>query len=55
MNYAMTVNGKKRADELGITYAHEHLLVRPNSPDPKYGDYTLDDIEKSSAEAAAFR
>ncbi len=55
MNYAMTVKGKKRADELGITYAHEHLLVKPNSPDPKYEDYTLDDLGKSSAEAAAFR
>ncbi|MBS6954048.1 MAG: phosphotriesterase-related protein [Enterocloster asparagiformis] len=54
-SYAMTVRGPVRGNELGTTYVHEHLLVRPQSDDPKYRDYTLDDREKSARESEAFR
>jgi phosphotriesterase-related protein len=39
---------------MGITYAHEHLLVTPQLPDEKYEAYTLDDEAKSTAETAEF-
>ena len=53
--YAMTVDGPVGERELGTTYVHEHLLVKPQSDDPKYGDYTLDDRDKSARECSAFR
>ncbi len=53
--YAMTVNGPLDGSEMGITYSHEHLLVKPQSDDPRYRDYILDDIEKSTLESRGFR
>lgn len=52
--YAMTVDGPVGERELGTTYVHEHLLVKPQSDDPKYRDYTLDDRDKSAQESRAF-
>lgn len=49
-----TVLGPLGADELGITYIHEHLYVKPNEL-PEFYPYTLDNIEKSVEEAKAFK
>ncbi len=39
---------------LGRTYIHEHLYVYP-SEQLKYYDYTIDDIDKATAEAISFK
>lgn len=52
---AMTVNGPVEGSKLGITYVHEHLLVKPQSDDLKYCAYTLQDVEKSTTEGRIFR
>lgn len=49
-----TVLGPVATKDLGITYIHEHLYVKPNEL-PRYYPYTLDNIEKSVEEAKAFR
>lgn len=54
-NYAMTVSGPLDASEMGVTYSHEHLLVKPQSDDPKYQNYILGDIEKSSQVSSDFK
>ena len=51
---AMTVNGPIEGSAMGTTYVHEHLLVKPQSDDIRYRDYTLDDREKSARESASF-
>ncbi|MBS7527607.1 hypothetical protein KHM83_13055 [Fusibacter paucivorans] len=54
-NYPMTVQGTVKPEALGITYAHEHLLVKPQLQDAKYTDYTLDDLEATTAEVQSFK
>lgn len=49
-----SVRGPIPDDQLGVTYIHEHLYVIPNEL-PKYEDYTLDDIDRSIAEAISFK
>lgn len=49
-----TVLGPILADDLGITYIHEHLYVKPNEL-PSFYPYTLDNVEKSVEEAKSFR
>jgi len=48
-----TVTGPVNPSELGITYIHEHLYVKPNEL-PRYYPYTLDSIEKSTKEVESF-
>ena len=54
MTMINTVTGPVSAEALGITYIHEHLYVIPNAL-PEYYDYTLDNIDKSIAEAISFK
>lgn len=51
----ITVNGPIESGCMRVTYAHEHLIVKPNSKDEKYFDYTLDDIEKIQLEVNDFK
>lgn len=53
-NKAMTVNGAVEGAKLGNTYVHEHLIVQPQSDDPKYIPYTLKDESASTREAVSF-
>lgn len=53
-NQAVTVNGTIKTEDLGVTYIHEHLMVKPQLPDASYEAYTLDEEDKSRAEVAAF-
>lgn len=53
-NQIVTVNGNIAPEELGVTYVHEHIMVKPQLPDEKYDAYTLDDEEKSRAEVQKF-
>lgn len=49
-----TVLGPVATSDLGVTYIHEHLYVKPNEL-PRYYPYTLDNIGKSIEEARSFR
>lgn len=49
-----TVLGPVGADELGVTYIHEHLYVKPSEL-PVWQDYTLDNIDNSVEEAKLFK
>lgn len=49
-----SVCGKIPESALGTTYIHEHLYVYP-SEQLKYYDYTIDDIDKTTAEAISFK
>lgn len=49
-----SVCGKIPESALGTTYIHEHLYVYP-SEQLKYYDYTIDDIDKATAEAISFK
>ncbi|MBF4695774.1 phosphotriesterase family protein [Fusibacter ferrireducens] len=51
---AVTVRGIVPGKELGATYVHEHLIVKPQIEEPKYLDYTLEDVKKSTQETQAF-
>lgn len=51
----MTVNGPVDGGALGVTYVHEHLMVKPQSDDPRFLDYTLQDEAASRREAESFR
>ncbi len=53
-NQIVTVNGNITPEELGITYVHEHVMVKPQLPDEKYDAYTLDDEAKSCEEVKKF-
>lgn len=48
-----TVLGPIAPDDLGVTYIHEHLYVKPNEL-PEFYPYTLDNVEKSVEEAKRF-
>ncbi|HBF37720.1 MAG TPA: aryldialkylphosphatase [Firmicutes bacterium] len=54
-NKAMTVDGLVEGSTLGITYVHEHLMVKPQSDEPRFADYTLQDEEASTRETDSFR
>ncbi|QNK40787.1 phosphotriesterase [Caproicibacter fermentans] len=54
-NKAMTVDGWVGADELGVTYVHEHLMVKPQLDEPRFADYTLQNERASTREAESFR
>lgn len=51
---AMTVTGPVDGQELGVTYVHEHLMVKPQLDAPAYIPYTLQDEEASAAETRSF-
>lgn len=52
--FVNTVLGPVAASELGATYIHEHLYVKPCEL-PEFYPYTLDNVEKSVEEARAFK
>ena len=53
--FPMTVQGAVKPEALGITYSHEHLLVKPQLEDEKYADYTLDNLDATTAEVESFK
>jgi phosphotriesterase-related protein len=55
MSFVRTVLGDIAPAELGVTYAHEHLLTLPGEHLAKGSDdMTLDDIERSAEECRLF-
>ncbi len=50
MTIVRTVLGDIDASELGITYAHEHLVIAGSRTVEMFPDFRLDDVEKAVAE-----
>lgn len=53
-NTAVTVCGPLNVNKLGVTYVHEHLMVKPQLLDEYYIPYTLDDEAASTEETRSF-
>jgi predicted metal-dependent phosphotriesterase family hydrolase len=52
MSFARTVLGDISPDELGIVYAHEHLVIHGGRPVQLFPDFDLADVDKAVAELA---
>jgi phosphotriesterase-related protein len=52
MSFARTVLGDIAPEQLGIVYAHEHLVIHGGRPVQLFPDFELADIEKTVAELA---
>ena len=52
MPFARTVLGDIAPEELGIVYAHEHLVIHGGRPIELFPDFDLADVEKAVAELA---
>ena len=52
MAFARTVLGDIATDELGIVYAHEHLVIHGGRPVQLFPDFELADVDKAVAELA---
>lgn len=51
--FVRTVLGDVAADDLGITYAHEHLIIDGGVPVERFPDFRLDDVELIAQEVSA--
>lgn len=52
MSFARTVLGDVPTDQLGIVYAHEHLVIHGGHPVQLFPDFELADVDKAVAELA---
>jgi predicted metal-dependent phosphotriesterase family hydrolase len=52
---ARTVLGDIGADEMGVTYAHEHIIIEGGYAVEKNPDFLLNDVDKVAAELRDFR
>jgi phosphotriesterase-related protein len=52
MPFARTVLGDIASEELGVIYAHEHLVIHGGRPIQLFPDFDLADVEKAVAELA---
>lgn len=50
MTFVRTVLGDIDPSELGVTYAHEHLVIDPGRATALYPDFLLDDVTRMAAE-----
>lgn len=55
MNFVRTVRGDIPAEELGVCYAHEHLIIDRSFTTYATPDFELSDVAKGVAELMAFR
>ena len=53
MTFVRTVLGDIDPAELGVTYAHEHLIITGGKPVEMSADFLLDDVDKAVEELAA--
>ncbi len=49
MSFIRTVNGDIPPDELGVCYAHEHIIIDPSYTTEKYPEFELDSVAKAVA------
>ena len=55
MTFIRTVLGDIAPSALGVTYAHEHLIIDGGRPVELYPDFLLDDVAKAAGELAEVR
>lgn len=55
MSFIRTVLGDIEPAELGVCYAHEHVIIDPGYVTQMYPEFCLDSVEKGAAELTAFR
>ncbi len=55
MSFVRTVMGDIAATDLGVCYAHEHLIIDPSFTTHGTPDFELSDVERGVAELRAFR
>ena len=55
MSFVRTVLGDIAAADLGVTYAHEHLVIDGGRPVQLFPDFRLDSVEEAVAELAPAR
>lgn len=55
MSFVRTVLGDVPADQLGVCYAHEHIIIDPSFTTAKNPDFLLDDVAVAVAELGDFR
>lgn len=55
MSFVRTVLGDVPAAELGVCYAHEHLIIDPSFTTHETPDFELSDVDRAVEELARFR
>ena len=55
MSFIRTVLGDIAPQDLGVCYAHEHIIIDVSFTIDKEADFLINDVEKSARELAAFR
>jgi phosphotriesterase-related protein len=53
MTFVRTVLGDVDPSALGITYAHEHVIIGPGRATALYPDFLLDDVDRMTSEVGA--
>lgn len=53
MSFVRTVLGDVQSNDLGVCYAHEHLIIDPSLPTRQDPDFLLDSVEIAVAELAS--
>jgi len=55
MAFVRTVTGDVDATELGVCYAHEHIIIDPSFTTFRYPDFLLDSVDLARADVLEFR
>jgi 5-phospho-D-xylono-1,4-lactonase len=55
MAFLRTVTGDVDATEVGICYAHEHIIIDPSFTTFRYPDFLLDSVDLACADVVEFR
>lgn len=55
MSFIRTVLGDIAPEELGVCYAHEHVIIDPSYMTEKFADFRLDSVEVAARELAQFK
>src|SRR5580765_2657676 len=55
MAFVRTVTGDVDAAELGVCYAHEHIMIDPSFTTFRYPDFLLDSVDLACADVLEFR
>ena len=55
MPFVRTVTGDIDVAEVGVCYAHEHLIIDPSFTTFRYPDFLLDSVDRACADVSDFR
>src|ERR1700693_4540906 len=54
MPFLRTVLGDIEADQVGVCYAHEHIIIDPSFTTYRYPDFLLDSVERACVDVMEF-